>query len=93
MGYIQRDFLQELEDAEKVNSVEMQHYVRKMGTQYEFTATEVALVLGFRHSQSVYELAEAGEIGYMAREKGNRRSYVFPRASILKFLQERCNKR
>ena len=62
---VQRDWVIEMEEAGKVSSMEMQHYVRKMGTKLEYNAVEVA---------------------------GKHRYYIFPRASVLKYLQENCNK-
>ena len=90
--YVQRDFFAELEDAQRVNSIEMQHYVRKMGSQMEFNAAEVAGILGYKRAESVYELAEAGRIGYLSRGTGKHRYYIFPRASVMKYLQESCNR-
>ena len=92
MAMVQRDWVLEMEEAGKVNSIEMQHYVRKMGTQLEFNAVEVAGVLGYQKAESVYALAEAGRIGYLSRGRGKHRYYVFPRASVMKYLQENCNK-
>ena len=70
----------------------MQHYVRKMGTQLEFNAVEVAGILGYKRAETVYELCEAGKIGYLSRGQGKHRYYIFPRASVLKYLQENCNR-
>ena len=92
MGAVQRDWVMEMEEAAMVTSLEMQHYVRKMGTQLEFNATEVALILGYQRAESVYALCEAGRIGYLSRGKGKRRYYIFPRASVMKYLQDSCNR-
>lgn len=92
MGSAQRDWIVEMEEAGQVTSLEMQHYVRKMGTQLEFNATEVALILGYQRAESVYALCEAGRIGYLSRGKGKRRYYIFPRASVMKYLQDSCNR-
>jgi len=89
---IQRDWVLEMEEAGKVNSIEMQHYVGKMGTQLEFNAVEVATILGYQRAESVYALCDSGRIGYLSRGKGKHRYYVFPRASVMKYLQENCNK-
>ena len=91
-GPVQRDWVLEMEEAGKVNSIEMQHYVRKMGTQLEFNAVEVAMILGYQKAESVYALAESGKIGYLSRGMGKHRYYVFPRASVMKYLQENCNR-
>lgn len=92
MAMVQRDWVLEMEEAGKVTSIEMQHYVRKMGTQLEFNAVEVAGILGYQKAESVYALAEAGLIGYLSRGQGKHRYYVFPRASVMKYLQKSCNK-
>ena len=92
MAAEQRDWIIEMEEAQKVTSLEMHHYVRKMGTQLEFNAVEVAGILGYKRAETVYELCEAGKIGYLSRGVGKHRYYIFPRASILKYLQENCNK-
>lgn len=92
MALEQRDWVIEMEEAQKVTSLEMQHYVRKMGTQLEFNAVEVAGILGYKRAETVYELCEAGKIGYLSRGAGKHRYYIFPRASILKYLQENCNR-
>ena len=89
---VQRDWVIEMEEAGKVSSMEMQHYVRKMGAQLEFNAVEVAGILGYQRAESVYALCEAGKIGYLSRGQGKHRYYIFPRASVLKYLQENCNK-
>ena len=91
---VQRDWLQELKDAEMVDSVEMQHFVRKMGAQNEFSPLEVAGVLGWDDAEPVYALCESGELGFLARptSKGERRSYRIPRASLLQFLKKHCNR-
>ena len=89
---VQRDWVIEMEEAGKVSSMEMQHYVRKMGAQLEFNAVEVAGILGYQRAESVYALCEAGKIGYLSRGQGKHRYYIFPRASVLKYLQENCNR-
>ena len=92
MALEQRDWVIEMEEAGKVSSMEMQHYVRKMGAQLEFNAVELAGILGYQRAESVYALCEAGKIGYLSRGQGKHRYYIFPRASVLKYLQENCNK-
>ena len=92
MALEQRDWIIEMEEAGKVNSMEMQHYVRKMGTKLEYNAVEVAGILGYQRAESVYALCEAGKIGYLSRGRGKHRYYIFPRASVFKYLQENCNR-
>ena len=91
----QRDWIQELEDAEHVNSVEMQAFVKEMRGKSKFTPLEVAGILGYgADAEAVFALCEAGKLGYLARPtaKGERRSYVIPRVSLLKFLKANCNR-
>lgn len=90
-GVVQRDWVLEMEEAGKITSVEMQYFVNRMGAQTIFNAPELAAILG-TGVNSVYALCEAGEIGYIDRGSRSKHYYVFPRVSILKFLQQRCNK-
>ena len=92
MALEQRDWVIEMEEAGKVSSMEMQHYVRTMGTTLEYNAVELAGILGYQRAESVYALCEAGKIGYLSRGQGKHRYYIFPRASVLKYLQENCNR-
>lgn len=100
MSYVQRDWIHEMEAAQRVNSIEMQHYVRKMdefkdkfgNPLDEFRASEVAAILGYERAESVYELAESGKIGYLSRGTGKHRFYIFPRASLMRYLQKYCNR-
>ena len=91
MEIIQRDWIQEIEDGKQITSVEMQIYVNRLGTQREFTARELAAALNFKAVSSVYALVDAGRIGYINKGRGKKRYCVFPRESVLIFLQQRCN--
>ena len=91
MAMVQRDWIQEIEDGKMITSMEMQAYVNRLGTQREFTARELAAALGFAAVSSVYALVDAGAIGYFNRGRGRKRYCVFPRESVLRFLQRRCN--
>lgn len=91
MAIVQRDWLQEIEDGRMITSVEMQVYANRLGTQREFTARELAAALGFAAVSSVYALVDAGAIGYINKGRGTKRYCVFPRESVLCFLQRRCN--
>jgi len=91
----QRDWIRELEDAEHIDSVEMQSFVKEMRGKSKFTPLEVAGILGYgADAEAVYALCESGRLGYLARPtaKGERRSYVIPRVSLLKFLKANCNR-
>lgn len=88
---MERDWLQELEERKVITSAEMQWYVNRMGAQTVFNAPELATVLATSVS-SVYALVDRGAIGYIDRGTGKKRYCVFPRESVLKFLQDRCNR-
>ena len=98
----QRDFLQEMEEAKVVTSLPMQHYVNKMGSKQEFTAPELAGILGWATTDPVYALVDAGEIEYIDRGKTikdekndqvrHKRYCIFPRACVLALLKKLCNR-
>lgn len=98
----QRDFLQEMEEAKIVTSLPMQHYVNKMGSKQEFTAPELAGILGWATTDPVYALVDSGEIEYIDRgttvyDKDGRvmrhkRYCIFPRACVLALLKKLCNR-
>lgn len=99
----QRDFLQEMEEAKVVTSLPMQHYVNKMGSKQEFTAPELAGILGWATTDPVYALVDAGEIEYIDRGKtvkdgktgkvlSHKRYCIFPRACVLALLKKLCNR-
>lgn len=98
----QRDFIQEMEEAKVVTSMPMQHYVNKMGSKIEFTAPELAGILGMQTTDPVYRLVDSGEIEYVDRgatirdDKGkvvrHKRYCIFPRACVLKYLKTICNR-
>ena len=55
----ERDFLQEMEEAKIITSMPMQYYVNRMGTQNEYTAAEVAGILGFRTTDQKADFPKA----------------------------------
>lgn len=89
--YTERDWLQELEESRHITSAEMQFFVARMGSKTVFNAPEVAAVLA-TSVNTVYALVDRGDIGYIDRGTGKKRYCIFPRESVLKFLQQRCNK-
>lgn len=89
--YAERDWVQELEESRLITSAEMQFFVDRMGTAATFNAPELAAVLN-TSVNTVYALVDSGEIGYIDRGSGRKRYCLFPRESVMKFLQERCNK-
>lgn len=88
---MERDWLQELEERKVITSAEMQWFVGRMGAQTVFNAPELAGVLA-TSVNAVYALVDRGAIGYIDRGTGKKRYCVFPRESVLKFLQDRCNR-
>ena len=88
---MERDWLQELEGRKVITSAEMQWFVGRMGAQTVFNAPELAGVLA-TSVNAVYALVDRGAIGYIDRGTGKKRYCVFPRESVLKFLQDRCNR-
>lgn len=90
-GARERDWVQELEERRLITSAEMQFFVNRMGARATFNAPELAGVLN-TSVNTVYALVDSGAIGYIDRGTGRKRYCLFPRESVLKFLQDRCNK-
>lgn len=98
----QRNWIQEMEEAKIVTSLPMQHYVNKMGSKQEFTAPELAGILGWATTDPVYALVDAGEVEYIDRGKTakdeatgevrHKRYCIFPRACVLSLLKKLCNR-
>lgn len=89
--YVERDWIQELEERKVITSAEMQWFVQRMGAATVFNAPELAAVLA-TSVNSIYALCDRGAIGYIDRGSGRKRYCIFPRESVMKFLQDRCNK-
>ena len=87
----ERDFLQEMEEAKIITSMPMQYYVNRMGTQNEYTAAEVAGILGFRTTDPVYALVDSGDLEGLNRGGRSKRYFVFPRPCLMAFLKKRCS--
>ena len=87
----ERDWVQELEESRLITSTEMQFFVNRMEAKVCFNAPDLAAVL-CTSVNTVYALVDSGEIGYIDRGTGKKRYCLFPRESVMKFLQERCNK-
>ena len=88
----QRNWVLEMEEAGVVTSMPMQHFVNKMGEQREFTAVELAGILGFRTTDPVYALVDSGSVEYLDRGKHGKRYCIFPRACVLALLKKLCNR-
>mgnify|MGYP003318898851 FL=1 len=89
--YQERDWILEIEERSRITSVEMQFFVNRMGAQLVFNAPDLAGVL-MCSTNNIYALVDAGEIGYIDRGSSKKRYCIFPRESVLKFLQDRCNR-
>lgn len=87
---VERDWIQELEERKVITSAEMQWFVQRMGAKTSFNAPELAGILA-TSVNTVYALVDSGKIGYINLGRGSRRYCVFPRESVMKFLQDRCN--
>lgn len=88
---VQRDWVQELEERKVITSAEMQVFVNRMGTAKEFNAPTLATILNTSVS-AIYALVDAGAIGFIDKGRSRKRYCVFPRESVMKFLQSRCNR-
>lgn len=90
-GPVERDWVQELEDSKNITSAEMQFFVNRMGAKAVFNAPDLAAVLS-TSVNSIYALVDCGAIGFIDRGSRGKRYCIFPRESVMKFLQSRCNK-
>lgn len=87
---VERDWVQELEERKVITSAEMQFFVNRLGAQMVFNAPELAAAL-CTTVNSIYALVDEGKIGYINRGSKAKRYCIFPRESVLQFLQKRCN--
>ena len=95
---VQGDMFQRMHDMLDVTSVEMASFVERMNhfrggeSKMDFTAVEVALVLfNSADTKRVYALYDSAAIGGTDLGTGERkRDLHVSRASLYKFLQERC---
>jgi hypothetical protein len=89
--YQERDWILEIEERSRITSAEMQFFVNRMGTSLVFNAPDLAGVL-MCSTNNIYALVDAGQIGYIDRGSAKKRYCIFPRESVFKFLQDRCNR-
>lgn len=95
---VQGDMFQRMRDMLDVTSVEMASFVERMNhfkggeSKMDFTAVEVALVLFDRpDTKRVYALYDSAAIGGTDLGTGEKkRDLHVSRASLYKFLRERC---
>lgn len=98
-GPVQGDMFQRMRDQLDVTSVEMANFVERMNhfpggeSKMDFTAVEVSLVLfNSPDTKRVYALYDSASIGGTDLGTGSKkRDLHVSRASLYKFLQDRCS--
>ena len=65
--FVERDWIQELEERKVITSAEMQCFVQRMGAETMFNAPDLAAVLA-TSVNTVYALVDQGAIGYIDRD-------------------------
>lgn len=86
MAMIQRDMLQELEDAKTVDSIEVQEIVNRLPAKPLLSVSDVALAI-CRSSEYVRQLVEAGEMKKLAGATTEREHYLIMRISVIQYLK------
>ena len=84
----QRDMFTELEDAQHVDSVEVQSVVNALPASAMLKVSDVALALN-RSVEYVYGLIEAGELTALTGGTKDRASYQIFRVSVIKYLKRK----
>jgi len=82
----ERDMFVEMDEAALRKDPVWRHYLGKMGSQLEFTAPEVAGVLGKYTTDDVYRFADSGEIRGLNVGTGAKRCLRVPRECLKRFL-------
>lgn len=83
---IQRDMLQELEDAKTVDSIEVQDVVNALPPSPLLTVSDVAGALN-RSVEYVRGLVEAGELKKLPGQGKERENYQISRVSVIQYLK------
>ena len=86
MPVVQRDMLQELEDAKTVDSVEVQDVVNRMPAYPLLAVADVAGALN-RSSEYVRGLVDAGELKKLPGRGKDRKNYQISRVSLIQYLK------
>ena len=83
--YIQRDFLVELDDATRVDSVELQAILGKLPAREELTVGDIVTATGSLSAPTVYGLIESGQLKArnIGTKKDGRPCYRIPRVSFI----------
>lgn len=86
---VQRDFFVELEDAKRVDSVELQAILNRLPSREELTVGDIVSATGSLSAPTVYGLIESGQL--KARNVGTRPdgrpSYRIPRVSFIQYYK------
>lgn len=85
---MQRDMLQELEDAKAVDSIEVQEIVNRLPAKPLLSVSDVALAI-CRSSEYVRQLVEAGELKKLAGSTKDREHYLVLRISVIQYLKRK----
>ena len=82
----QRDFIQELEDAKHVDSIEVQELVNRLPAQPLLSVGDVASAI-CRSPEYVRQLVESGDLKRLAGRDGKRENYLVLRISVIQYLK------
>lgn len=86
----QRDFLVELEDAKRVDSVELQSILNKLPAREELTVGDIVTATGSLSAPTVYGLIESGQLKArnIGTKKDGRPCYRIPRVSFIMYYKK-----
>ena len=82
----QRDFIQELEDAKYVDSIEVQELVNRLPAKPLLSVSDVASAI-CRSPEYVRQLVESGDLKRLAGRDGKRENYLVLRISVIQYLK------
>ena len=82
----QRDFIQELEDAKHVDSIEVQELVNRLPAQPLLSVGDVASAIR-RSPECVRLLGESGDQMRLEGRRGKRENYLVLRISVIQYLK------
>ena len=87
---IQRDFFLELEDATRVDSVELQAILGKLPAREELTVGDIVTATGSLSAPTVYGLIESGQLKArnIGTKKDGRPCYRIPRVSFIMYYKK-----
>ena len=82
----QRGFIQGLEDAKHVDSIEVQELVNRLPAKPLLSVGDVASAI-CRSPEYVRQLVESGELKRLAGRDGKRENYLVLRISVIQYLK------